>query len=71
MIIERFLEVLEKARAHDGSWSWVFNTRCKYVTVRVDMRTGDCIFSDRAGAPVTLDDILKQHRTASQSSGGQ
>lgn len=64
--IERFLKVLAKARRHDGSWEWFNNSKCKYVGVRVDMRTGDCILFDRNGEFITFDELEYQYGRAEE-----
>jgi hypothetical protein len=48
------------AKANTGEWLWGLNTRCKYVELRVDMRSGHCIIRDRDGVRINPDDLAKQ-----------
>lgn len=47
--------------SESSSWTWAYNSQCKYVDVRVDMRDGHCILVDRHGNPIKLDDLERQH----------
>lgn len=67
--ISRFLAVLEKAVRHDGSWEWFANNRCKYVGVRVDMRTGHCTLTDREGLPITFEELEYQYGRNKEGEG--
>lgn len=42
-------------------WQWPYNSRCKYVTITVDMRSGICALSDRHNKEIKLEELLKQH----------
>jgi len=42
-------------------WSWIRNSRCKYISVRIDMRDGACILMDRNGNRILVKDLLFQH----------
>lgn len=46
--------------AYDGQWAWYYNTRCKYVEVRIDMRDGHCMIRDREGKVISLSGLLMQ-----------
>lgn len=56
--IDDFLTVMKRARR--GEWSWLSNTRCKYVNVRIDIRDGGCIIEDRDGVRISPEDLAKQ-----------
>lgn len=56
--IERALAVVQKART--GEWQWPMNYRCKYIGLRVDMRTGSCVLTDRDGNPITFEELENQ-----------
>ena len=47
-----------------GSWTWVRNTRCKYVTLGIDTRRGAYLANDRDGKPLTADELLWQYGAA-------
>lgn len=58
--IDSFLKVLRKAL--NNEWSWVNNQECKYVEVRVDMRTGHCIIKNRSGVRIDPEDLEFQYK---------
>ncbi len=41
-------------------WSWCQNTRCKYVTLRIDMRDGGFVLTDRDGKRISLKQLQWQ-----------
>jgi hypothetical protein len=45
-----------------GRWTWVMNTKCKYIMLRIDMRDGGCILSDRGGNRISVADLLYQYK---------
>ena len=45
--LEDFLDVYTLMKK--GKWQWVYNSECKYVDLRVDMRDGGCIIKNREG----------------------
>lgn len=57
--IDDFIAVLEAMRA--DKWKWWWNTRCKYVELRVDMRDGGCIIRDREGKRIDPKQLAYQH----------
>lgn len=42
-------------------WSWVKNTRCKYVTIRIDTRRGVYSIKDRDGREISLGQLFWQY----------
>jgi len=42
-------------------WSWGRNTRCKYIDIRIDMRSGLCYLMDRDGKFITLAQLQWQY----------
>lgn len=46
--------------AANGKWSWVENTECKYVELRIDMRDGGCIIKNRRDERITPEQLGKQ-----------
>jgi hypothetical protein len=56
---ESVTKVIEKAKAFD--WCWTKNSRCKYITVRIDMRDGKCILTDRDDDKITLEQLQHQY----------
>jgi hypothetical protein len=43
-----------------GEWSPYANYRCKYIEMRIDMRTGHCILRDRNRIRITPEELAKQ-----------
>ena len=60
-IIDRIMLVL--ARSRDGRWSWARTAKCecKYIDVRIDMRTGDCIILNRESEIITIEQLEEQN----------
>jgi hypothetical protein len=70
--LDRVIEVLKDLaepdpHGKDGSeipglryWTWIKNTKCKYVSIRIDMRDGGFVLLDRGGKRVLLKDIEHQ-----------
>lgn len=46
--------------ASRGEWSWGRNSQCKYIELRIDMRTGHCIIRDREGKRINPEDLAYQ-----------
>jgi hypothetical protein len=43
-----------------GKWTWWKNQKCKYITVRIDMRDGGCIIKDNEGNRINPEDLASQ-----------
>lgn len=41
-------------------WTWVRNSRCKYVSIRIDMRDGAFVLVDRGGERISLEHLKYQ-----------
>ena len=51
----------------NAAWSWARNSRCKYIGIRIDMRDGHCMITDRDGKAITWEQLeyqLDQHPNA-------
>jgi hypothetical protein len=44
-----------------GEWSWARNSRCKYVTLRLDTRSGAYAIVDRNGNDITMGQLGWQY----------
>lgn len=56
-----FADMIEWAQAvEEGRWSWVRNSACKYVTLRIDTRAGVYRIEDRDGNEISLADFRRQ-----------
>lgn len=42
-------------------WDWFKNSKCKYIELRIDMRTASCLIRDRDGNPITLEQLQFQY----------
>jgi len=49
--------------ASKGEWTWVNNTRCKYVELRIDMRDGGCLIRDGQGNRIDPETLRHQAYT--------
>jgi recombination DNA repair RAD52 pathway protein len=45
----------------NGHWQWYRNNRCKYITLRVDMRTGNVFMTNRDGKEIDVQTLYEQH----------
>ena len=45
----------------DKEWSWAKNTRCKYVSIRIDMRNGGAILVSRGGERISIEQLQYQY----------
>lgn len=41
-------------------WTWLKNSQCKYVSLRVDMRDGAFVLMNRGGERITIEQLEKQ-----------
>lgn len=44
----------------NGSWHWCWNSRCKYVTIKLDTRAGAYRIEDRNDQPISLHELFRQ-----------
>ena len=45
-----------------ADWLWIRNSRCKYISVRIDMRDGAFVLVDRAGERISLEHLKFQYK---------
>jgi predicted dehydrogenase len=65
-----FEEIIAWATAvAEGRWSWVRNSKCKYVTLHIDTRSGAYRIDDRDDQRITLTELVSQYRRDSDGSG--
>jgi hypothetical protein len=56
-----FPQMLEWLNAvSEGRWTWLRNSACKYVTLKIDTRAGAYGIEDRDGNRITLDELVRQ-----------
>ncbi len=51
-------EIIEVTSSKD--WTWMKNSRCKYLNIRMDTRDGHCLISDRNNERISLDQLRYQ-----------
>ena len=51
------------AKSLSGEWLWWRNSRCKYINVRIDMRSGNCIITDNDGKRIGPAELRHQFGT--------
>jgi len=44
----------------DPRWWWSRNSRCKYITLRIDTRDQHCLITNNEGDAITLKDLARQ-----------
>ncbi len=57
--IDKIKKVIDASLAM--KWCWGLNTKCKYITVTIDMRDGGCRLFDRDGNEITIEELQFQH----------
>jgi 5-formyltetrahydrofolate cyclo-ligase len=65
--LHKAVEMVERLIS-DDEWQWFMNTTCKYVSFRIDMRTGFFIMLDREGKRIMPKDLKYQHSKESTES---
>lgn len=45
----------------NDDWKWINNSRCKYISLRIDTRDGHCVIYDRHGKPITMNELKYQY----------
>ncbi len=53
-------EVLDKVKKRE--WTWTKNWDCKYINVRVDMRDGGSLITNRNGEWISPDQLKYQYK---------
>ena len=46
----------------EGKWSWMNNSQCKYLHLRLDMRDGGCLIKNRYDMRIDPSDLEYQHK---------
>ena len=54
---EAVVEVLK-----DKEWSWIRNWGCKYISMRIDMRSGHCVLVNKDGERISIDQLKYQYK---------
>ena len=42
------------------NWTWASNSRCKYITIRIDMRDGAACITDENDNEISAKDLARQ-----------
>lgn len=65
--VDDVLAILTLART--GKWMWYANPKCKYIGLRIDMRDGGCILTDRDGKRISLQELAAQVHSSGNGPG--
>jgi len=60
-IIARALQDKVGRKASGEYWTWVRNPKCKYIDLRIDMRDGGCLLTNRDGQRINPEDLAYQY----------
>ncbi len=52
--------------ASNGEWSWVNNPECKYIELRIDMRSGRCIINNEHSIRINPEQLTYQLTNSSK-----
>lgn len=50
-------------------WTWVRNWDCKYIELRIDMRSGHCIIKNKNGDRISPEQLEYQYRSEDDKEG--
>lgn len=53
------LNVIDDMQVND--WYWFRNMKCKYIDLRIDMRSGHFILCNRDGERIDIEDLKRQN----------
>lgn len=56
--VEKLIDILNKAK--NDKWNWISNSRCKHITINIDMRGHGINILDRDGYQIGIDQLLHQ-----------
>jgi hypothetical protein len=54
------IEFIQAATKDRTKWVWFKNSRCKYISLKFDMRDGAFIILDRDSKRITLEELKEQ-----------
>ena len=58
--LDETIALIKKLSAEDSEWTWIRNSKCKYVDIRIDMRDGAFVLRDRDGNRISLKQLAEQ-----------
>jgi hypothetical protein len=65
--IDRFVETIKRLSVEDDyDWSWAYNSKCKYLNLRFDMRDGGFILTNDEGHRIELPQLEWQWKAAKE-----
>lgn len=59
--LDETIEVIKRLAKDRSDWSWVKNTQCKYIQLRIDMRDGGFVLLNRNGNRISLKQLQWQY----------
>jgi len=60
--LDKVVSAIKELRSENSKWSWARNMRCKYITLRIDMRDGGFIITDRDGNRISIEAVKWQYK---------
>lgn len=66
-LIEPLKVLIQKARTCEWMYIYNPNVHVKYIEIRIDMRSGDCIIKDNRGNVITLEQLQLQESRVGRS----
>ena len=54
-------ELISTTILNKTKWKWGKNSRCKYIELRIDTRSGECQIKDRDGELISLEQLMYQY----------
>lgn len=59
--LKNVTKVLDEIK-NNPEWSWARNSTCKYIEIKIDMRTQDCIIFNRENKKILPNQIKYQYK---------
>ena len=58
--LDEVIAFVKEASQDHTKWTWLSNSKCKYISLRFDMRDGAFVILDRDKNRITFEDLKKQ-----------
>lgn len=58
-IFDALKQTIEDSKNFKWHWAYTFESECKYIDIRIDMRDGHCLLFNRDHEQIDLEDIRK------------
>lgn len=65
--LQKFVDTILKLSIEDDfDWSWAYNSACKYLNLRIDMRDGGFILTNQDGHRIDLPQLEWQYKSVKE-----